>query len=214
MAVQFRPINFQWTQTSHNEWTVDGWGLDHHKVTFRGPAPSQDQFLNGITKFQKRNGYASVWLADFNATNASPNFPGVDFDYVGFRSGVIPTPKPVDSYSRQSVTGSGMDNVQDPPVQVSGTISFIAKRTTWTWFEISEPSTVPLYGTVHNPVPPVPKSWTIPGGAGGLLPYDEIVTILNSLSLQLVVSDYEVEPIIPGKLYACKSVVDWTIVAG
>lgn len=228
--------NPTWQQLTYPEWNSDGFGVDTCRVRYNGLASLKESFLNGIAKWQTMppyvgpsNAYIPAYpgmsLESWSDSMGTANIYNLDLHYKGFRNGQIPIAKSVSGYTYTSAQGQGSDvgNI-DPETGnaaiVSGTIFYLAARTTWTWFETSTPSPAPRYNTVVNAMNPfstiIRYSLTTTNPQTGVSgePLNNIdltafTSILNSLSPQNVVTEYEQELIIPGRLWACRSVVDW-----
>lgn len=223
MSVVFRPANAGWIQAARPEWSVNGWDVDEARVTWRGPAPGKKGFEDQLIKFASMPpcfasgdpAYPQMWLKSWANGGGTVNFPAVDLSFLGFRGGTIPIPKNVNSNSAQVAQGAGRDSFGDV---VSATIKYIASRTVWTWFEtaIPELSPPPPYNTVDQAINPINTIYgfsitgaTSSGSYSNLIPYSALVAVLNSLVLERVVTDYDREPLIPVKLYACRSTVEY-----
>ncbi len=238
MAVKYIPNNFPWIQCSEPQWTVDGWGYDKAKVTWRGPRPGLKAFLDSLVKFSNmpasntRYGltnagpYPMMYLDDWASTNTTASFPSVELNYIGFRSGTIPPVKTVDSNTAQQVNGQGQytDPATGSTAQISGTLQYTASRTTYTWFMTSLPPIASPFNYVQNAQNPFDTiigyrmtNTTSGSQDAGLpvnnIPYAAFVSVLNSVAAQDVVSNYERETLVPNALYACRADVDYKLVS-
>lgn len=221
--------NTKWEPLTYPLWSVDGFGSDTATVRWSGSRLLKESWENGLTKFGTLpsgvtaangilwNPYNSMWLENWTDSGGTPNIYQVDLHFRGFRTGVIPQPKSVDSLSLQSAQGQGTDNVSGETV--TGTVYYYASRTTWTWFETATPPPTPRYATVNaaqNPFSNIvgysmqvqESNFAFPINTINL---SEFTSILNSLRPTYAVSEYEREEIIPARLYACTATIDYKL---
>lgn len=206
-----------WRQLTYPQWTVDGFGMDHATVRYNGWVLLKEQFESQIQKFQTMGGVGAVgsmMLENWSDAGGTANILNLDAHYIGFRNGQIPQVKYIDGTSYQSAQGSGTDTATGE--KVSGTIFYYASRTTWTWFETSQPPSIPRYNTTHATVNPFStiQSAAIQSDQGDAVfdvPYSSFVAVFNSLRARYTVSDYTSEILIPGKLWACQSIIDYKL---
>jgi hypothetical protein len=215
MAVRYLP-NIEWQQVEEPAWGVNNWEMDVARVTFAGPRPKMKAFQDRLDRdrWSVMPLFKTMWLADWSNNNSSQVFPRIDLTYIGFRSGNVPPARPVDGISLQSVQASGTDPVSSD--EVSGSFSFKASRTTWTWFERREPALTPRHTTVRKPIDPLTQiqgySFTnSTGEAVNSIPYSSFVSVFNSLSRVVNVSSYECEMMVPGTIWACRSEIDYML---
>lgn len=204
-----------WQQVKQAEWSQDSWGLDHARVLYRGPSTKKIAFNNNIRRWGAMIGYPGMKLEGWSDAIITPSYPGVEFQFVGFRSGNLPPVKPVDSFSTQVAQGQGRDTATGR--NVSGSFTYRASRTTYTWFETSLPNPQnPRYAIPRNALNPLSQilSYSIQDDNGkkvNTIPFSAFTAVFNSLSVGIQVSDYEREEIIPKALWACRSTVDYAI---
>ena len=204
----------EWKVVKDTDWTVDNWGLDHARVLYCGRRDKKQQFEDSIVPFASLSNYPKLRLSGWGNSGGTISVPGVELEYVGFRSGIIPPPKPQRSVSVGSVNASGTDTTSGKTV--SGTILFKASRTTWTWFETQVPNADnPRYTDLDNPSAP-----TIIGYSGltrddgdrfqqiNYVSASVLAAITNALYVKDSVTDYQVECITPNALYACSSTIE------
>lgn len=221
MPVTFRPASQQWIESGDPEWTVNGWDMDVASVLWRGPRTGSDSFLASIVKFAGMPGFARMWLESYDKTNITPSFPGVQKRFIGFRDGNIPPQRRVNGTSSQVVTATGVDNAPSSPtfgLTLSGTFTYLASRTTWTWFETSTPAITARYNTVDQAIDPLSRLQNVAiqpaiGTDGQIIQptYSSFVQIYNNLARELVVTDYEREELVPGTFWACRSQVEYRL---
>lgn len=205
-----------WRAVTNPEWSVDSWEVDHARVTWRGRVTAREEFEKTLERWAPMPNFSAMRLASWTSADISPSFPAVELHYTGFRFGRPPEVKAVDGESLQSAQGSGSYLIDGESVNVSGTITYMASRTSWTWFETQEPAQASRYQTVRNPVDPLTRifSASIQDESGMRIhsvPYAAFVTVFNSLTRTNMVSDYQREPIIPGQLWACRAEVDYKV---
>lgn len=212
MSITFRGVT-KWTQVKQPEWTVDNWGVDQAAVLFRGPSTGKQAFEDSLRRWTTMPSFQGMRLANWSSSVITPSYPGVELHYVGFRRGDVPPAKPVDGISTQTAQGQGTDTATQE--EVSGSFTYIASRTTWTWFEKTLPDPVnPKFRIVRNPQDPLSRitSYSIQSNTTGKrlnnIPYSSFVAIFNSLKRVIVIANYEREMIIPDALWACRCDMD------
>lgn len=218
MAVEYIPFTQQWIQGERPKWSVNGWDMDEASVMWRGPAPLKKAFEDSLVKFApmpscailRDPSYPQMWLKNWQNSGGTPSFPGVELSYVGFRSATIPKEKAVNCRSAQvaSATAQATDE-NGNPITISGVFKYFASRTIWTWFETSQPAKSPKFNTVLNSINPGNTIYAFSGTGSGSLSTGQFTQLLNSLTLEMVIGEYEQEPVIPGALWACRSSVDY-----
>lgn len=209
--------NTNWIQRAPTLWQVDSWGVDHARILFRGRLTGKDAFENSLLKWGSMPGFPQMRLEGWNSIEMTPSFPGVELHYVGFKNGSVPQVRFTDGNSAQSAQGTGVDTATG--ANVSGTFIYRAERTTWTWFENAEPSTVPRYGTVRHLVDPMSNilGYSIQDDDTGkelnTIPFSAFVAVFNSLRRVMVPSSYEREMIIPNLVWACRADIDYKLLS-
>jgi len=223
MGIIFRPAGQQFVQVADPEWQRNAWDTDECSILYRGPRTKVDAFMQSIDgkMFTSLQNFPTMWLNAYEKTNMTANFPGVYLKYVGFRSGNIPPVRRVNDLSSQQASGQGTDKAPSSPTygkQLTGTFTYRASRTTWKWYERSTPPILPRYASVDQPIDPFQnlQNYTIQPviGDDGLplaVTYAAFVAVINSLSRQIVVSDYEREELVKNTLWACTSIVEYRI---
>jgi hypothetical protein len=215
MSIIFRG-DTRWQQVKQTEWTIDSWGLDRARVLFRGPSTGKKAFEDRLVRWENMPNYPGMKLESWNSVIITDSYPGVEKMYVGFKSGALPPAKPVDGYSTQTAQGAGTDTATGR--KVSGSFTYKASRTTWTWFETTLPNPVtPRYASVQNPVDPFDSitSYSIQDDTGrrtNSVPLSAFTAVFNSLVKRVMISDYVREQIQPNALWACSCVADYVIV--
>ncbi len=221
MPVRFIPASIRFQQVALAEWTRSSWDTDQATVLFRGPRTDADRYLDTVQRFEVMPSYPRMYLVNAQRKNITPNFPGVEKNYIGFRDGTVPKVKRVNDNSSQTVTGQGTDNAPSSPTfgkQVSGQVCYISPQTTYTWYETSNPANTPRYSTIDGKrgiqitqvsVQPV----TLDDGTIARPTFSAFTAIINSLALEDVVSDYECEELVQGILWGCRSIVQLRIVS-
>jgi hypothetical protein len=210
MSIQFIG-DCDWKAIDAPKWTLDGWGVDHAIVPYCGRKDKKDSFLSAIERFAALAGYEKVRLATANQSGGTINIPIVDLNFVGFRNGTIPPAKPANGTSAQSIALNGVTIASQVPGITSGTISYKASRTTWTWFETSVPDALPRFNTVDQKTDPFLTITSFPTNS---LTFDKSLALTQLRLLFLakeVVAEYVREPLIPNALYACSSTVDYKL---
>lgn len=206
--------NTDWEQSAEIEWSVDNWGVDHAKVLYRGRRTAKEAFENKIRRWSSLPNFPKVLLAGWQGTNITPSFPGIEFGYVGFRSGTPPPRRAIRGVSIQTANGEGIDTASGQ--QVSGTFTYLASRTSWYWFETKVPPLLCPYPQVLDNTDPLSRiiRYSIQVGDTGRttnsIPYSSFVAVFNSLRRGAFVSDYICEQINPD-LWACSADVDYKI---
>lgn len=219
MPVVYRPASARFTQIAIPEWSLNGWEMDEASIMYGGPRPDSDRFLGTVARFEVMPGFQRMYLRQAQRRNATPSFPRVEKQYVGFKSGVIPPVKRVNDTSSQTVSGQGVDNTTSSPTSgktISGQVTYNAAQTTWTWFELSTPAPKPRYASVDQDRDPEITEVSvnpITGDDGKIVmpTFSALTAVINSLKQELVVSDYEREEVVKGILWACRSIVQHRI---
>lgn len=206
-----------WAQSELPSWSIDGWGMDHATIPYRGRADQKKQFEDSLSRWSSMPGFANMRLSNWTSNPKTPSFPEVQLNYIGFRSGVIPPVKSIDSIVTGQAQGSATVVVAGVSKQVSGSFLYRCSRTTWIWFETSEPSQNARYYQVRNAINPftgiyyyslTDDSTGKPINSIGL---SALGAVFNSLRAQYIVSNYERELLIPGMLWGCRAEVDWRL---
>lgn len=157
-------------------------------------------------------------LASWSTSNPTVSFPEVELLYIGFRDGSIPPPKSEDGTSLQTAQGQGTDPTSGQ--SITGSFTYQAARTTWTWFEKATPPAKPRYATVRDMTDPLSASRITAYSFQdsntqkrvNSIPYSAFVTIFNSLLRRVVVADYHREMMIPNTVWACRADVDYRVI--
>jgi hypothetical protein len=197
-----------WDELFDPAFSCDSWGVDHARWQFSGRVDEQKAFEENLKKFQAMPGFGTMRLSAWS-TQEHRSFPVMALDYVGLKNGQIPVVRARDSVVLQTaqVTASTAGGT------VSGAFTYRASRTTWSWCEISAPPNYSKYNTVRRGVSPFSsiEGFKAADGQGKnkTIPYSTFVALLNSLRLELVVSNYEVEDVIPDTLWTCTADVDY-----
>lgn len=206
----------EWRQAQQIEWHVDFWGVDRGRILYRGRSTGKDAFENKLKKWQEAAEWPGMKLAGWQSVIITPSFPGVELELIGFKNaGNIPDPKPHDGFAVHTASGSGVDTILDKTV--SGTFTYKAARTTWTWFETSLPSNTPKHATVRRPINPLARenilAYSIEDDEGRpqIVNMSSFVAVFNSLVTRVVVSSYDIDELVPGELYACRTEVDYKV---
>lgn len=211
MAVKFIG-NVAWEPAEDPSWTVDNWGNDRVNIVFRGARILKDAFERTLQRWTSLAGFPGMKLQGWSNQSYTPNFPGVVLTYIGFRDGTLPPVKHVNSLTTQSVQGEGTDTTTEEVV--SGTIVYRAARSSYTWFETSKPAKTSRYTTVDDQTDPLTRivSYSIQKKSTGEsinnVPYSSFVAIFNSLRRREIVTEYNMEEIVPGSLWGCHADVD------
>ncbi len=207
--------NVQWIQRAQTVWTVDSWGCDRARVLYRGAATLKDAFEQTIKRWSAMPGFSNMRLAEWNGVEMTPSFPGIEVHYVGFR-GEVPGVRYVDGTSLQTAQGAGTDTTTS--TAVTGSFTYLASRTTWTWYEKTKPGKASRYNTVNDQVDPLTRIMSYhmenpdTGRPINTVPYSAFVAVFNSLVKKVVVSDYERELIVPDLIWACRADVDYKLI--
>lgn len=206
----------EWRQAQQIEWHVDFWGVDRGRLLYRGRSTGKDAFEAKLRKGMKVDGWPGMKVSGWQSVIITPSFPGVELELVGFKnSNNIPAPRPQDSFAVHTASGSGFDTILNK--QVSGTFTYKAARTTWTWFETQTPPNTPRYATVRRPINPLSQenilAFSIQDDEGRpqIVNYSSFVAVFNSLVTRVVVSSYDITELLPGELYVCTSEVDYKV---
>lgn len=225
MSIAYVPSSLGWQPVERPSWSSGGFNTDRATVLWRGPATKREVFLAGLEAQQWGSlpsytfagtlawaGFPLMFLETWNESGSSPSFSGQVLNYVGFKTQAIPDAKSKDDTSIQTANASG---TFDGDV-ISGTFTYIASRTTWEWFETSQPNRQnPRYRTVNQPVNPLSnvQSYSLKNSAGdnvNTLTTAQVGAAFNSLSPQTQVV-FSAENIVPGKLWACTATVDFIL---
>lgn len=209
--------NCEWEPVEDIKWTVGSYGEDRAKVQFCGRRDKKEEFENSIVRFQPLEGFPAMRLNGWSNSGGTINVPGVELEYIGFRSGSIPPVKAVNSFSYQTAQGSGTDTSTGETV--GGSIYYRASATTYTWFETSVPGESPRYSNTQlsqNPFDNIRGYHITKQTASGektvnTISFGELYAVFNSLIAQDIVQEYSREPLIEGALYACSSRVDYML---
>lgn len=207
-----------WIQVKQPVFHRDNWGIDTAEVLWRGPAPLKEAFELDLAnnRWKAMPDFPNMRLSDWQTELITPSFPGVLLRYIGIRDLKIPPVKGVNTTSLQTATGSGVDTATKK--QVSGTFTYQASRTTYTWFEKATPPQLSPYAVVDQKIDPFQNiiSYQIQDDNTGKpinsVPLSSFVAVFNSLIKRELVSTYEREPLIPNALWACHAEVDYKIV--
>lgn len=203
------PVTFQgnvaWMQASEIVWTTDAFGLDQARIPYRGAVTGKKAFEDRLNRFEPMASYNKMYLTH-HSDDGALIFPTVDLHFIGFRNGVPPPPKIVNSKTLQSVSTSG--NVGEEQVSMEAT--YYASRTTYRWIEIQKPTIHPRFSAVLEAADPDLVGWrvTAKGTSSGTVGYAAFVTLYNSLRRVVTVADYVREEVVPGRIWACDCVVD------
>lgn len=213
MPVIFRPPNIAWQIVANPEWQSDSWGLARCRVTSRGPRTTKANAEAGITPFQSLAslGFPQMYLESWQSVNTTPNFPAIEGMYVGFR-GPVPQPKIGADISSQVARASGVDPVNGN--KVSADVLYRASRTTYEWFMISQPPPIPIYGPLlfnNDPRQQIDRMAIQTADGSTTVPLSDMGTIFNALIPEVIISDYTIEPIIPGKIWRCSVALDYKL---
>lgn len=205
-----------WKQRATTVWSVDSWGCDHARILYRGSRILKEDFEKTLIKFANMPGFNQMRLERWNNVDMTPSFPGIEAFYGGFKDGKVPQLKVIDGTSIQSVQASGTDNSTGSAIQVSGSFTYMATRTTYIWFEQSQPSRTPKYAKVNDGVNPLLNiiTYSIIDSSTGLsraVSTSAFVSIFNSLVPKDWVTNYETEVILPGVLWGCRADVDYKL---
>lgn len=219
MSVQFIG-DCSWTAVDAPRWTLGSWGEDRATVPYCGRRDKKEQFLDTLTRFGPLKSFPGLRMVQASQSGGTISIPVVELAFIGFRKGHIPPAKGVDSSCVQSASGSGSYVHGGETFNVTGSFTYRAARTTWTWFETTTPAKAPRFATVQNaPASPLAPenivSAQFTDDANGRLrnvPYAAFVAVFNSLVPAAIVSDYVREPLIPGALWGCSATVDWKVI--
>lgn len=222
--------NDAWQPRHMPKWSSGGFGTDKATVTWSGSRTKMEAFKRTLEGLQWASmapfsyegavqfpGFPLMFFDTYSDSGGTDSFPEIDLSYVGFRDNAIPTAKGIDSTSFQSANGAGTyTNSDDEAVKVSGTFYYMASRTTWTWFETSPPQLTPRYASVNDAINPFNRviGYSITddtGKAVNTIPYAAFVAVFNSLVPSYRISEYTKEDLVPGKLWACSSTIDWLL---
>lgn len=212
MPVVYIPDSLRWQPTAEPEWGVESWSISTATQLFRGPRPSKKSAEEIIVRFQNLPGYTFMRLDRWVSQNMTASFPAIIGTYVGFRYG-IPPAKGIPSLTSQSLSVTGKDT--DTGLSVSGTVLYLANRTTWDWWEVKQPAILPRYNTVlvkQNPLSFI-QSISVQPAADGSVPISAFTAIINALIPELVISDYQQEPVVPGAIWHCTSTIDYKLIS-
>lgn len=203
-----------WKQATRAEWSTDSYGVDNARVLWRGRADQFELFQNRIKRWEHMPGYSSMRLQGYNGQNITPSFPGVEFNYIGFRDGSVPPDKHTGGNSIQSATASALDRATGREVQ--GTFYYKASRTSHVWFEKQIPPVVcPKTEILDKTDPLATVIWheIIDAGTGTprRVPYSAFVAVFNVLKRGVFVTDYTYEEVVPNDLWACRCDLDFKI---
>ncbi len=208
--------NVQFEKVSEPIWSTEAHGMDQAILPYRGAAPLKPDFEATLVNFAQLADHPRMYLVGYS-DDGDPIFPTVDLRFIGVR-GAIPPVKLVNSTVLQTVSTSGMVQGKDSEgadieVQASMEATYYASRTTYQWIEDKIPALTPRYATVIAAVSPRPVGYRIsaPGTASGTVNYSAFVTLLNTLRQEERVTDYTREEVVPGKLWACESTVDYIL---
>lgn len=214
MSVTFIP-NVAWQRVAEPEWVVDSWGIATATIKWRGPRPGKEAAENQFQRFASLPlaGFTGMRLNRYKSANATPSFPAIDVEYVGFRGGV-PPPMGTPSISNQVIQVNGTDQASGN--KFSAQVSYYASRTQWEWWEVGTPSyTTPRYSTVLNQQPPqIDWAQIVNQDPTQGVAASELTAAFNLLIPEIVISDYVVTPIVPNAIYRCTSSVDYKFRAG
>lgn len=226
------------TQTKGLQFSAkDTFEPDHATVTYQGSTDAAEAFLNGLergadltwldgTGTPQTN--SQMWLAS-GSKSEHPYMPEVVLSYVGVISD-IPPPKVTDSLVTASVTTNATivdpnsesyteDANGNPSARMTLTAEYRAARTNYSWYETSEPSlTVPLYADISDTTHPLNRvtRMAITGSSANdfnpsTVSLAEMTVVMNTLSAELRIDDYQREIVIPNKLWRCSSSVQYVL---
>lgn len=204
--------NCRFQQASEPIWDRTIYGLDTARIPVQGAAPLKKAFEDKAKMGMGMPGYPRMFL-ERTSDDGNEIFPTVDLIYVGVRDQQRDA-RAVDSVTLQTVSTTAVPVSGDFAGQtVSMEATYYASRTQYQWAEFQNPADYPRYSIVNRPLVPKLISHRVqaPGGAA-TVPYDVFVTLYNSLRAESVVSDYVRNPIVPGKVWECESVVDLLLV--
>lgn len=204
--------NCDWRQITNPEWSTDCWGLDEATIQFSGRRDKCKAFEDTLTGFVAMPEVGGMYLRTFS-TKDHRSFPIIDARYVGLRDGRLPDVQADDCISVQTVSTSGTTGTGK---KISGEFTYRASRTNYQWIESSNPSNTPRFNLVRRQTNPIDNliSWRITDDTGksAQVPYSEFVTLLNSLKLQVVTSDYNPADLVPGRYWGCKCTCDYVLI--
>lgn len=209
--------NYQFMQMSEVVWTSDANGLDQARIPYRGAMFLKSAFEDRLNRFAPMATFPKMYLVQ-HSDDGNPLFPTVDLHFIGFRRGVPPPVKIVNGRTLQTVSTSATINIEvdgvETPTAVSMEASYFGSRTSYRWIETQKPPANPRYSTVLEAVSPAPFAWRVsgPGSSAGTVSYAAFTAAFNSLRSQVTVSDYVRDEVVPGKIWACESVVDLLLV--
>lgn len=227
MSIAYVPSNLGWQPVERPSWSSGGFNIDKASILWRGPAPQREAFLGGLEAKQwgslpaysfhgvpAWSGFPLMFLEDWQESSSSPSFPGQVLNYIGLKTNALPDAKAKSCTSLQQVNASA---TFDGDV-ISGTFTYVASRTEWSWFEVMQPiRQMPRYASVEQPKNPLNSitGYSLRNSAGdtvNTLSTAQLGAVFNSLQpvLQVV---FDFETLVPGKLWACSSTVDYILQA-
>lgn len=218
MSVQFVG-DCEWKAIDAPRWSLGSWGTDRATVPYCGRRDKKEAFIDTVQRFATLAGYTQMRLEAASQSGGTISIPVIELQFVGFRSGSIPPAKGSDDTSVQSGQGAGSYSHGGETFNVTGSFTYKASRTTWTWYETTTPAATPRFTTVNFPQDPLAPeniiSYSITDDANGRLrnvPYAAFVAVFNSLVRREIWSGYTREPIILGALWACSVTVDYKVI--
>lgn len=223
MSIAYVPANLGWQPTERPAWSSGGFNLDKAAIQWRGPAIKREAFLAGLEALQWGSmpaysfagteawgAFPLMFLEDWNESNSSPSFSGQVLNYIGFKTQALPDAEYSDSTTTQVANGSGTYQGDT----ISGTFTYIASRTTWKWFDNVKPNRVkPRYATINQPLNPlqiISYSLRNSSGAVNSVSTAQFGAVFNSLTPVIRVT-FDDQLLVPGKLWACSSTVDYIL---
>lgn len=158
-------------------------------------------------------GMSFMFMESYSDGEGTVSFPGVEAVFTGFKGGGPPAAQCTDGTSVQTAQSSGTTT---GGASVSGTFTYRASRTSWTWYETARPDPVtPRHAIVNDGVSPfnniINAQIQDENHKNVMVPYADFVTLFNLLVADVFVSNYERQLIVPGRLWYCHTDVDYKL---
>lgn len=223
MSVRFIG-NTDWEPTEDAIWGNDSWGLDTCEVIYRGSRLKMAAFIENLDRWSGLESFGrliprnnNMRLASWSKVSFTPSFPGISLRYIGLKDGNLPPVKGEDDTCIMQANGEGIDTATH--LTVTGTFTYQASRTTYTWIETREPRReAPRYSGVRQPLNPLSriKAYSISekdtGKRVNSIRTSQFVAVFNSLVVGYSIEDFHVEDLIPGKLWGCRTETVYKII--
>lgn len=204
-----------WKVNSDPKWSSDSYGADRATLVYRGRRDKMADFIAGVGRFFEMPGFPSMNSASYSNSGGTIIFPEITVEFVGFKQGGIPPVEVEDGTSVITAQGGGFDS--SSAQTVSGSLTCLSPRTTWSWWEVTLPNRLaPRYFTIRQTFDPrrARLLMTVVADNGEVkyeVPLSSAVAIFNSLVPQPRI-EFDVKEVVPGKLWKCTNAVTLDLV--